>query len=60
MELFYDPRDDPYYENRVALQRIRADLPEGGAEAMLDRARARLPDLARWLEENARELLERT
>ena len=31
-----------------------------GAEAMLDRARARLPDLARWLEENARELLERT
>ena len=43
-----------------ALQRIRADLPEGGAEAMLDRARARLPDLARWLEENARELLERT
>jgi len=43
-----------------ALERIRADLPEGGAEAMLDRARARLPDLARWLEENARELLERT
>jgi hypothetical protein len=43
-----------------SLQRIGADLPEGGAEAMLDRARARLPDLARWLEENARELLERT
>jgi hypothetical protein len=43
-----------------ALQRLQIDLPEGDAKAMLDRARAHLPELAQWLEENARELLERT
>jgi hypothetical protein len=47
-------------EPSFALQRVGIDLPPGGAEAMLDRARTRLPDLARWVEENARELLERT
>jgi len=45
---------------RVALrlQRLGVDLAQGEEEAMLDRARARLPDLLRWLEENGRELLE--
>jgi hypothetical protein len=43
-----------------ALRRLGIDLPDGEAEPMLDRARARLPELARWVEENARELLERT
>jgi hypothetical protein len=46
--------------DRVALrlQRLGVDLAQGEEEAMLDRARARLPDLLRWLEENGRELLE--
>jgi hypothetical protein len=40
------------------LQRLGVDLAEGEADAMLDRARARLPDLLRWVEENGRDLLE--
>ena len=38
---------------------LRATL-SSRREPMLDAARARLPALLRWLEENARELLERT
>jgi hypothetical protein len=41
-----------------ALQRLGVDLPQGDAEAALERARERLVPLLRWLEENARELLE--
>jgi hypothetical protein len=40
--------------------RPRIDLRTPEAEAMLARARLRLPALARWVEENARELLETT
>jgi hypothetical protein len=43
-----------------ALRRLGIDLPEADTEAMLDRARGRVSALARWLEENARDLLERT
>ena len=43
-----------------ALRRLGMDLENGEAEQMLGRARSRLPELARWLEENGRELLERT
>jgi hypothetical protein len=43
-----------------ALQRLGIELGAEDAGAMLGRARVRLPALARWLEENARELLERT
>jgi hypothetical protein len=43
-----------------ALRRLGMDLENGEAEVMLEGARARLPDLARWLEENGRELLERS
>jgi hypothetical protein len=43
-----------------ALHRLGIDLGVEDAGAMLGRARVRLPALARWLEENARELLERT
>ena len=43
-----------------ALKRLGIDLGVEDAGAMLGRARVRLPALARWLEENARELLERT
>jgi len=43
-----------------ALRRLVMDLENGEAEQMLGRARSCLPDLARWLEENGRELLERT
>jgi hypothetical protein len=39
---------------------VGIDLPEADSEAMLARARARVSGLARWLEENARDLLERT
>jgi len=42
----------------LTLQRLGVDLAQGETEAMLDRARARLPDLLRWLEENGRDLLE--
>jgi len=42
----------------LTLQRLGVDLAQGDAEAMLDRARSRLPDLLGWLEENGRELLE--
>jgi hypothetical protein len=42
----------------LRLQRLGVDLAQGEEEAMLDRARARLLDLLRWLEENGRELLE--
>jgi hypothetical protein len=41
-------------------QRLGIDLGQREAEGMLERARERLPELLRWLEENARELLERT
>ena len=41
-----------------ALEKIGIETPVGDAEALLARARGRLPDLARWLEENGRELLE--
>lgn len=44
----------------ATLQRLGLDLPDDEREAMLLRARGRMPELARWLEENARELLERT
>jgi hypothetical protein len=43
-----------------ALRRLGMELENGDAEVVLEHARARLPDLARWLEENGRELLERT
>jgi hypothetical protein len=43
----------------LALRRLGIDLENGDVEKMFEGARARLPDLARWLEENARELLER-
>ncbi|MFL5312511.1 MAG: hypothetical protein ACJ79H_18915 [Myxococcales bacterium] len=42
----------------LTLQRLGVDLAQGEEEAVLDRARARLPHLLRWLEENGRELLE--
>ena len=40
------------------LQRLGVDVAEGEAEAMIARAAERLPPLLRWLEENARDLLE--
>ena len=40
------------------LQRLGVDVAQGEAEAMITRAAGRLPALLRWLEENARELLE--
>ena len=43
-----------------ALQRLGIDLGPEDTGAMLGRARVRMSALARWLEENARELLERT
>jgi hypothetical protein len=42
------------------LLRLGINVPEAEADAMLARARLRLPALARWVEENARELLETT
>jgi hypothetical protein len=42
----------------LALQRLEVDLSQAEAPAMIDRARARLPALLSWLEENGRELLE--
>lgn len=42
-----------------ALGKLGVERPAGADAALLDRARGRLPDLARWLEENGRELLER-
>ncbi|HZR10103.1 MAG TPA: hypothetical protein VFA79_16080 [Myxococcales bacterium] len=42
-----------------ALEKVGIEMPDEDAEAVLARARGRLPDLARWLEENGRELLER-
>ena len=42
-----------------SLQRLGMDLENGEMHRMLEGARARLPDLLRWLEENGRELLER-
>jgi len=42
----------------LTLQRLGLDLAQGEAAAMLDRARARLPELLLWLEENGRDLLE--
>ena len=47
-------------EGTSALRRLGIDLSDAASEAMLARARARVSDLARWLEENARDLLERT
>jgi len=45
---------------RSSLSCERVGIAAGEAEAMLERARARLPGLLVWLEENGRELLERT
>jgi hypothetical protein len=42
-----------------ALEKLGIEVADSDAGALLDRARQRLPDLARWLEENGRELLER-
>jgi hypothetical protein len=42
-----------------ALRLLGIPLENGEMERMLEGARIRLPDLARWLEENGRELLER-
>jgi hypothetical protein len=42
----------------LTLQRLGVDLAQAEAQAMLERARARLPELLRWLEENGRDLLE--
>jgi hypothetical protein len=47
-------------EVAAALGRLGVDLDAAAAEQTLSRARTRLPDLARWLEENARDLLERS
>jgi hypothetical protein len=44
----------------TALRRLGVELAQGEAAAVVDRARARLPGLLAWLEENGRELLERT
>ncbi len=41
-----------------ALGKLGIEMAAPDAEALLSRARGRLPDLARWLEENGRELLE--
>jgi len=38
----------------------RVGIPASEADAMLERARARLPELLVWLEENGHELLEST
>jgi hypothetical protein len=46
--------------DRSSLSYERVGIAAGEAEAMLERARARLPGLLVWLEENGRELLERT
>jgi len=43
-----------------ALRNLGVDLRDGELEDILERARGRLPDLARWLEENGRDLLETT
>ena len=53
-------QDGAANDARMALRRAGIELADGEADAMLERARARLPDLARWVEENARDLLERT
>jgi len=50
----------PAREGASVLRRLGIELGESDTSRMLERARARLPDLARWLEENGRELLERT
>ena len=42
-----------------ALRKLGIELQGNEVEAVLERARGRLPGLARWLEENGRELLER-
>ena len=46
--------------DRTSLSYERVGIAASEAEAMLARARARLPDLLAWLEQNGRELLERT
>lgn len=43
----------------LALQRLGVDIAQGETDAMVDRSRPRLAELLRWVEENARELLER-
>jgi hypothetical protein len=50
----------PAADVSLALQRLGVDLAQAETPAMLDRARRRLPDLLRWIEENGRELLETT
>src|SRR5207302_786968 len=42
------------------LQLVRATLSSRSGDERIERARERLPELLRWLEENGRELLERT
>ena len=46
--------------DRTSLSYERVGIAASEAEAMLARARERLPDLLAWLEQNGRELLERT
>jgi hypothetical protein len=43
-----------------ALGRLGITPPQSDTGTLLERAKQRLPDLARWLEENGRELLERS
>ncbi len=42
----------------LGLQRLGVDIAQGETDAMVDRSRGRLAELLRWVEENARELLE--
>ncbi len=42
-----------------AVRRVGIELRPAEMKSVLERARSRLPDLARWLEENGRDLLER-
>jgi hypothetical protein len=45
-------------EVSLSLQRLGVDLAQAEADAMLHRSRPRLAELLRWVEENARELVE--
>jgi hypothetical protein len=44
----------------AGLTRLGIGLDEASAQRVLSRAKGRLPELARWLEENARDLLEKS
>jgi len=52
-------RDAKAVEVSRTLQNLGIDVAQGDAPAMLEAARERLPALLRWLEENARDLLEK-